>query len=159
MSKREIRFAIEVRAERGSPGRLTGTLMREGERASDRLEVFREGALEWDAAGIVLNRQHERSSPIMRVLPVRDGAEVRIDSEIPDTMAGRDLASEVRSGLFHGLSVEFEALDEGFAAGAVREIRKANLLAAAVVDSPSYSAARVEVRKRSELDSRSDLWL
>ena len=32
--KREIRFAIEVRAERGSPGRLRGTLMKYGERAS-----------------------------------------------------------------------------------------------------------------------------
>ena len=69
MLKSEIRFAIEVRAERDSPGRLTGTLMRYGERASDRAEVFREGSLEWDAAGIILNRQHARSSPVMRVIP------------------------------------------------------------------------------------------
>ena len=158
MSKREIRFAIEVRAERDSPGRLTGTLMRYGERASDRPEVFREGSLEWPAGGVILNRQHARSSPIMRVIPKTDGAEVRIDSRIPDTVAGRDLASEIRSGLFHGLSVEFEALDEGFA-GELREIRKARLLAAGVVDEPSYPAARVEVRKRSELEGRSDLWL
>ena len=156
--KREIRFAIEVRAERGSPGRLRGTLMKYGERASDRPEFFRDGSLSWPEGGVVLNRQHERSSPIMRVIPKTDGAEVRIDSRIPDTVAGRDLVSEIRSGLFHGLSVEFEALEEGFA-GELREIRKARLLAAGVVDEPSYPAARVEVRKRRELDSRSDLWL
>ena len=84
--KREIRFAIEVRAERGSPGRLRGTLMKYGERASDRPEIFRDGSLSWPEGGVVLNRQHERSSPIMRVIPKTDGAEVRIDSRIPDTV-------------------------------------------------------------------------
>ena len=159
MEKREIRFRVEVRADdRNSPGRLQGVLMRYGERAADRPEVFRDGSLEWEADGIVINRQHSRAMPVMRAVPKIEGSEVRIDAPIPDTMAGRDLASEVRAGLFHGLSVEFEALDEGFA-GELREIRKARLLAAAVVDEPSYPAARVEVRERSELESRADLWL
>ena len=97
---REIRFAVEVRAERDSPGRLTGILMKYGEVASDRPEVFRDGALEWDTDGIVVNRQHVRAMPVMRVKPVVEGRTVRIDAPIPDTMAGRDLATEIRSGLF-----------------------------------------------------------
>ena len=155
---REIRFAVEVRAERDSPGRLTGILMIYGEQASDRPEVFREGALEWDSDGIVLNRQHARQQPIMRVTPMVEGREVRIDSAIPDTVAGRDLASEVRSGLFRGMSIEFTPIDEGMN-GAVREVRRARLVAAGVVDNPSYSGATVEVRKRSDLEERHDLWL
>ena len=51
----------------------------------------------------MINRQHSRAMPIMRAVPKIEGSEVRIDAPIPDTMAGRDLASEVRSGLFHGL--------------------------------------------------------
>ena len=63
MMKRELRFAIEVRGERDSPGRLRGVLMRYNEQASDRPEVFRAGALEYDqSAGIPINRQHQRGT-------------------------------------------------------------------------------------------------
>ena len=73
-------------------------------------------------------------------------------------MAGRDLASEVRAGLFRGMSIEFCPVEEAMT-GSVREVRRAQLVAAAVVDSPSYSGATVEVRKRSEAEERHDLWL
>ena len=125
---------------------------------SDRAEVFRDGALEWESDGIVVNRQHVRAQPVMRVVPTVEGREVRIDAEIPDTMAGRDLASEIRSGLFRGMSIEFSPIDESMN-GSVREVRRAKLVAAGVVDSPSYSGATVEVRKRSAAEDRHDLWL
>ena len=159
---REIRCRVELRedVERRSPGRLIGVLLRYGEQASDRPEVFKDGALEWDTDGIVLNRQHARKQPIMRVVPTVEGREVRIDAPIPDTVAGRDLAAEVRSGLFRGMSIEFSPIDESMN-GSVREVRRAKLVAAGVVDSPSYSGSTVSVRHRtqSEADRRHDLWL
>ena len=57
----EIRCSIELRADasRESPGRIVGTLLTYGERASDRPELFEQGSLQWDEkTGIVLNRQH-----------------------------------------------------------------------------------------------------
>ena len=142
----EIRFAVELRDdEQRGPGRLSGRLIRYGERARDRAELFEPDSLRWPKDGIVLNRQHERRSPILRFTPVVDGNEVRIDALLPDTTSGRDAAAEIRSGLFRGLSIEFKAVRERFAGG-VRRIREAVLKGAALVDAPSY-ATTVEIRK------------
>ena len=71
----EIRFcSIEIRADqsRQSAGRLVGVLMPYGTEARDRREIFEAGSLTWsDPKGIVINRMHQRASPIMRVIPVR----------------------------------------------------------------------------------------
>ena len=73
----ELRCKIELRAEGDGPGRLVGTLLTYGERASDRAEVFEPHALTWPDGGIVLRRQHSRAAPIMRATPLeRDGAVV-----------------------------------------------------------------------------------
>lgn len=153
----EIRCAVEVRedASRQSPGRLVGTLLTYGERASDRPEVFEAGSLSWPRGGVVLRRQHQRGAPIMRVEPeLRDGALV-IDAALPDTQAGRDAAAEIRSGLFRGLSVEFRASRQRFAAG-VRRIMGAALTGAGLVDTPSYAGSGVEVREKG---GRRRVWL
>lgn len=145
----EIRCSVELRADdtMTSPGRIFGTLLRYGQRANDRPEVFEPGALEWPADGVVLNRQHSRRAPIMRVQPEeRDGA-VIIDAALPDTAAGRDAAREVRAGLFRGLSVEFRAALQSHAGG-LRRIKRALLTGAGLVDAPSYGGSRVEVRRR-----------
>ena len=154
---REIRCAIEVRADasRMSPGRLYGVLIRYQERASDRPELFEAGALSWPENGIVLNRQHQRGSPIMRVVPIVQGNSVVLDSALPDTQAGRDTAAEIRAGLFNGLSVEFKAIKQRFEGG-VRKIGAAILKAAAIVDSPSYAGSAVEVRGKGRRRRR--LW-
>ena len=145
----EIRCSIELRADdsRQSPGRIAGTLLTYGERASDRAELFESGALRWPDNGIVLRRQHQRGAPIMRVIPETRGAEVVIDAPLPDTQAGRDAAAEIRQGLMTGLSVEFRASRQRYASG-VRRIAAALLSGAGLVDSPSYSGSQVEVRKR-----------
>ena len=143
----EIRCALECRDDdsRSSPGRITGTLITYGQKASDRQEVFELDSLSWPDNGIVLNRQHSRSAPVMRLIPqVVEGAVV-IDAALPDTSAGRDTATEIRQGLFTGLSVEFRSISQRFEGG-LRRIAKAALSAAAVVDSPSYSSSSVEVR-------------
>ena len=155
---RELRCAIELRADdsRQSPGRIVGTLIEYGRRASDRAEVFADGALRWDEGGVILNEQHNRQAPIMRFVPVVDGAEVRIDSPLPDTQRGRDAAAMVRNRTFRGLSIEFRALEEGRRAG-VREVRQARLLGAALVDDGSHKGA-LEVRQR-ERGRRRRVWL
>lgn len=155
---RELRCAIELRADdsRQSPGRIVGTLIEYGRRASDRAEVFADGALRWDEGGVILNEQHNRQAPIMRFLPVVDGAEVRIDSPLPDTQRGRDAAAMVRNGTFRGLSIEFRAVEEGRRAG-MREVRQARLLGAALVDDASYKGS-LEVRQRDRCRRRR-VWL
>ena len=145
----EIRCAIECREDetRQGPGRLVGRILRYGERAIDRAELFERGALTWPADGVILNRQHARGAPIMRVTPVQVGDELRIDQALPDTLAGRDAAVEIRGGLLTGLSVSFQSVRQSFAGG-VRRIQSAALTAVGLVDSPSYDAP-VEVRART----------
>ena len=144
----EIRCSIECREDetRRGPGRLVGRILTYGERATDRPELFERGALTWPADGVVLNRQHARGAPIMRVLPTQVGDELRIDQALPDTIAGRDAATEIRGGLMRGLSVSFQAGKQSFAGG-VRRISSAAMTAVGLVDSPSYNAP-VEVRAR-----------
>ena len=152
----EIRCSVECRAESGdSPGRLVGTLITYETRAHDRPELFEAGALSWPSNGIILRRQHERGQPIARVMPEVRGREVVIDQPLPDTAAGRDAAAEIRAGLLPGLSVEFRSTGERNIGG-VRRIRSALLTGAGLVDSPSYSGSRVEVRQRT---GRRRLWL
>ena len=104
----EIRCAVELRADdtRQGPGRLVGRILRYGERALDRAELFEAGAFDLDAikaaGGVILNRQHARGAPIMRVIPESRGGELVINQALPDTQAGRDAAAEIRSGPFAG---------------------------------------------------------
>ena len=144
----EIRCAVSCEEDRtrSGPGRIVGRILTYGERATDRAELFERGALTWPSGGVVLNRQHARGAPIMRVLPTQVGDELRIDQILPDTIAGRDAAAEIRSGLLRGLSVSFEAARQSFAGG-VRRIQSAALTAVGLVDEPSYDAP-VEVRAR-----------
>ena len=145
----EIRCAIEIRSDdtRSGPGRLTGTLITEGEQASDRREVFMPGALQWPSEGIVLRRQHNRDSPITMIQPRREGNKIIVDENLPDTQAGRDTAVEIRAGLFRGLSVEFVSQREKFQGG-LRRIGGALLKGAGLVDTPSYTSAVVSVRNK-----------
>lgn len=144
--KNEIRCSIECREDdtRQSPGRLVGTILTYGQRAKDRPEQFEQGALTWPVEGVVLNRQHARGAPIMRVIPALVGDELRIDQALPDTQAGRDAATEIRSGLMRGLSVSFQAARDEYRAG-VRRIHAAAMTAVGLVDTPAYDAP-VEVR-------------
>ena len=157
----EIRMGIEIRADenRLGPGRIFGTLMVYGQRARDRAEVFEPGSLKWDGP-LILNRMHTRASPIMRVTPIVDGNEVKINEQIPDSTAGRDAAAEIRSGLLRGMSIEFKAVRQSIVGG-VRRITAAVLSGAAIVDSPSYAGSSVEVRAKgggNRPDART-MWL
>ena len=155
---RELRCAIEYRADetRQSPGRLIGELLTYERRASDRPELFKEGALTWPETGIILNLQHDRAQPVTRFTPTVEGRTVKIDAALPDTQRGRDLAVMVRDKVFTGLSIEFRSQQESQRNG-VREVRQAELLGAAVVDSAAYETS-LEVRERGTRRGRR-IWL
>ena len=143
----EIRQLEDLSRE--SPGRLVGTLLRYGEVAKDRREVFARGALTWPEAGILVNWNHDRSKPLLRAIPFQDGDAVKIDAPIPNTVLGRDAVTNIRSGVFSGMSIEFRSKSEG-RRGNLREIRSAFLGAAGLVDAGAYSGSKVEVRAEAE---------
>ena len=157
----ELRCALEWRADdsRASPGRLIGTLIQYETRAVDRAEVFKAGALEWPDDGVILNLSHDRKQPLIRFIPTVAENRVMVDLHLPDTSRGRDAAVMVRNGTLRGLSVEFRALAEG-RRGELREVTRASLHGAALVDDPAY-AGGVEVRDRGpgRKPGRATLWL
>ena len=146
-----ISIAIEVREDtsRQNPGILSGVIISYGERAKDRAEIFEQNSLTWPDGGIVLNRQHSRGNPIMRIVPEIKGNAVIVDQPLPDTTAGRDAAIEIRGGLFKGLSIEFQAKRATYRGG-VRYIQEAMLYAVGLVDSPSYAGSLAEVRNKQK---------
>ncbi len=144
----EIRQADDP--TRQTAGRLVGTLLRYGEVCRDRQEIFAKGSLTWDnEAGILINTMHQRTAPLLRAFPYLDGDSVKIDAKVPSTAAGRDAITNIKEGVYSGLSIEFKSLSEG-RRGNLREIRKAHLRAGALVDVSAYSGSNVEVRAGTE---------
>ena len=141
----EIRYAEDE--TRSGPGRLTGTLLTYETRAADRPEMFTRGALRWQSHGIIVDEQHNREAPILRALPYIDGDAVKIDQRVPDTVRGRDAVTNIREGVFRGLSVTFKAIQQEHRGG-LRVIRQAFLGRAGLVDDPSYADSLVEVRAK-----------
>ena len=143
----EIRCSLEFRedAARASAGRLYGVLMEYETRAVDRPELFADGSLTWPPEGIILNLSHDRKQPVMRFTPELRDRQLIVDVALPDTARGRDAATMVRERTLRGLSVEFRAEQVG-RRGAVREIRRARLIAAGLVDDASYGNG-VEIRR------------
>ncbi len=150
---------IEFRADdsRSGPGRLTGVLMTYGEQAGDRREMFDPDSLYWRESGILIREQHRRESPILKTVPIVDGKLIRIDARVPDTQRGRDAITNVREGVFTGLSVEFAA-EKVVDRNGMRVIQRAFLDAAGLVDYPSYTNSLVEARAK-EWTGRRRLWL
>ena len=156
----EVRFEADTSNQ--SPGRLIGTLVTYEERARDRPELFARGALDWPTEGILINLMHDRQQPLLRAIPYLDGDELRIAADLPDTQRGRDVATDMRQALpvYTGLSVEFRASAEG-RRGGLREIRRAYLPSAGLVDRAAYAGSRVEIRSESGLilPRAETLWL
>ena len=137
---------------RESPGLLSGVLITYGSRAGDRAEMFEDGAFYWDAAGIVINEQHDRRAAIVRTVPRLEGRAVRIDVALPNTTRGRDVATAMQgpNPLYSGFSAEFRAEKETRRNG-LRVITRAYLGGVGLVDTPSYRDSTVEVRGESQL--------
>ena len=156
----EIRCAVSFEADetRQSPGRLVGRLLTYGERIVHNRgpESFESRALQWGDDGVVLYDGHdaEPRKPIGIMQPIQTDTEARVDFALPDTAAGRRVAEKVRRGDLKGMSVEFRSAEERRERSGLRRIVKAWVTGAAVVSSPAYSSALIEVRSK-----RRRLWL
>ena len=133
--------AVECRASESGPV-LRGVVLAEGRAATGgRAELFTPGSCVWAPDGIDVLLEH-RGRPAGRVVPTREGNEIRI--AMP---AGPDVFRRVQDGA-RFLSIEFHALAEVRTAGGVREVQRAFLSGAALTDDPEYGQARAEVRTR-----------
>ena len=139
----EIRYSEDE--SRQTPGRLVATLMTYGEQARDRREMFDVGSLRFPPQGLLIDEQHNRQAPILRAMPIVEGNTIRIDHPFPDTQRGRDAATNLREGVLTGLSVSFVAEQEEIRNG-IRIIKRAYAPRAGLVDSPSYTGSKAEVR-------------
>lgn len=158
--KNEIIIPVEYRADesRDGPGRLVGTLLTYGKQAGDRREMFEQDALYWRESGIIIREQHNRQAPILKTIPILDGATLRIDAPFPATQRGRDAATNLREGVYTGLSVEF-APEREIRRSGLRVIQRAFLDGAGLVDYPSYTDSVAEVRAENPQRRRVWLWL
>ena len=148
----EIRFTDDD--TRQTPGRIVGTLVNYGERARNLPEIIDAGALYWDDGGIVLNEQHERGQPIIRALPYLDAGAVKIDAPLLNTARCRDAATNVKGGVFTGLSVEMQRNTvKGRNIGGVFHITSAKLVAAGLVDLAEYPGSSVSIRQAATADA------
>ena len=156
---------MEYRADetRESPGTLTGVILRYGDRANDRNEVFEQDSLHWDPVlGITITEQHDRNQQVVRAMPFVVGNEVRLSVDLPNTTRGRDVATNMRADLplYSGLSVSFRP-EKVTRRGGLRVIQRGFLARAGLVDTASYRGSTVEVREESGLTMprRVHLWL
>ena len=87
-----------------------------------------------------------------------DGDRIVVDHVLPDTAAGRDAASEIRSGLMTGLSTEVR-IDRDTRDGGRRLIQAAELVGVGLVDRAAFeSTATVTVHERQRARRRR-VWL
>ena len=85
-----------------------------------------------------------------------DGDRIVVDHVLPDTAAGRDAASEIRSGLMTGLSTEVR-IDRDTRDGGRRLIQAAELVGVGLVDRAAFESTQVSVHERQR--ARRRIWL
>ena len=157
----EIRCAVALEPEefRQGPGRLVGRLLRYGEEIvhTRGKETFESRSLQWGPDGIVLFDGHDSQprKPVGIMHPIQSDTEARINYSLPDSAAGRRIASSVRRGEQKGMSVEFRGAEERRDRSGLRRISKAWVTGAAVVADPAYKTATIELRAKR----RRRLWL
>ncbi|MDE2783790.1 MAG: hypothetical protein OXK77_12605 [Gemmatimonadota bacterium] len=141
-ARRLVTGAAEIRAAEDGQ-HLHGTLIQEGRAASGgRREVFTPGSVEWPSAGVGILTAH-RTVPEVRAIPVRE-SDGKITVKAPATPAIREAVEGGRKFM----SVEFHALEERTTKGGVREVLRAFVPDAALVDAPEYDSTSAEVRRR-----------
>lgn len=96
---------------------------------------------------VTLNVQHDRRLLLARRgagLDVRSSAEsVALEATLPKTRLADDVLEGIRAGLYGGLSVEVRVKKDRWE-GDHRIVERADLVRAAVVDSPAYPASELE---------------
>ena len=133
---------VECRSSAQGP-MLRATIVTEGRAASGgRSELFAPGSLLWPPDGISIRAVH-RGPELAKAIPMREtSGEIRIE-----TRATPDIYAAVNGGKKYA-SVEFHPIEERTTAGGVRELLRAVVIGAALVDTPEYDTTRAEVRTR-----------
>lgn len=131
---------IYTEIELRESGRLHGLILTEGRASSDRRELFVPGALEWPSTGVRIRPAHMVDEGSVTAYPVRQGPEIRVS--VHPTV---ELREAVESGK-RFMSVEFRAIEESTTDSGIREISRALLIGAAVVERPSYQQTAAEIR-------------
>ena len=137
----KLHCPVEIREAKDGP-MLHGTILQEGRAAQGgRAESFAPLSVVWPSSGIALLGEH-RGAALAHAVPVRDpDGSIRIQT--PATPAILDAFATRKF-----FSVEFHSISEVRTKAGVREITRALVEAAAMVESPEYAQATSEVRAR-----------
>ena len=146
----EISSPLECRAE---GRRLIGPAIRYGDISTSHRERFEPGAFTLDESTRWLNYRHEQD----RVLAFTHGGglefqdspeELHVIATLPRIPLADHALAEFRTRQLRGFSVEFRAIEDATENG-LRVIRRAELVGVGLVEDPSYSASKAELRARS----------
>ena len=150
---------LEIREAEGSPGLVSGTLVKYGDIAQVRgyKESFAPGAFgDLAKANVFVRFMHQRRRPLGRNgiggLTLFDSpTELRFEHILPDTADGRDTAILVRNQTLGGASAEFSPgkYDINHRERAVIH-RQATLVGLSLVDIPAYPHSNIEIRWEDE---------
>lgn len=140
--------AVEIREAEDGP-QFRGVMLQEGRAGRRRLELFAPGSVEWPAGGVGILLEH-RAAP-----EIRAGATREDDGRIVVSGAATPALREAVEGGRRFMSVEFHALQERTTEGGIREVLRAYVADAALVDSPEYDMTRAEIRGKG----RRRIWL
>lgn len=132
--------------ENGS-GQFAGVVIAEGRIAADRSELFAPGSVMWPEAGIDILAEHRGKRLATATAERRPNGEIAVTAE-----ATPELRAAVLQKRF--MSIEFRALREQ-RTGSTREVLKAYVDRAALVEVPAYSQTRAEIRAGSH---RMEIW-
>ena len=148
-----MRFEVEYREESHGP-QLTGVMLQEGRAATGgRAEVFAPGSVEWPSTGIEILTVHKGPTET-RGQVVRDR-----DNRLLLTARATPAIKEAYDAGKRYLSVEFVATRDRVTKGGVREILRAIVDKAALVERPEYDTAIAEVRSAADIERKARLWL
>ena len=148
-------FEVEIREQDGREPTLYGVMLQEGRAASGgRRELFAPGAIEWPSEGVAILTQHKGAIESRgHVVRERDG---RLSLTARATDGITDAVAEGK----RFMSVEFRTLRERVTKGGIREIQRAFVDAAALVDRPEYDTSSAEIRSQAaDIERRARVWL
>ena len=143
---------------------ISGIAMRYGDVAKlpwGEKERFEPGAFgDISSADVLLNKQHQRSIPLARTggggLSFSDSStELNITADLPETRDADDVIELVKKRILRGFSIEF--LPKDYVIDREKEIvvvKKAKLLAVAIVDRPAYNQSTVNPREQKDMDEK-----
>lgn len=157
MDTRRATGPLEVRAQ----GRtLSGPAIRYGDISPSHRERFTAGAFALDERVRWLDLNHNRDKVLAYTgagLELRDTPDaLMVHADLPPIPAADRALAGVASGQYRGFSVEFRAIKQRSENG-IRVVEAADLVGVGLVDFPSYTNSRVEIRQRSGRTLRSKI--